>query len=1632
MSQQSSSSSELSYQDPEDLTTIDEIDEDIQNKYPKVDWKKPQIKADTYGRPLVIDTYRSVDTSLHHYDCLIHAFLTDVSPNFRALSKAEKDQYADWFRRKMFINFFDASTEAAARAEVAGVNVFLGEPHIQKLIDIFQINIIVFEKTGSGIRTSVNLGGTDDILEDEQFILIYNPGDAHFRGVRDMSTNTYMFDYDDGYAIAEKYAVGKDASLPRACPFVEGEDVIHEGQVKKIFEIVWEDARKGATQMNCIGVRFLKDGPIVLLQDISKKPKNVPVSAPAVPLPAVAAPPKQIPTPPPPPALPPPKSQVIVKGKSVPRPQAAPAPVEEPPKSKVVIKGKTAPLQKQEEAVVPPPSAPRPSFDLPTTKEGLLKDWREKVQRSDFDYRNELIKKMKADKIFPEEDESTLEKAAGLYPDVSDPNFVKKLMEKREFAESKQPSIKDQIRDGVNPCDPDQEFEISPVQRFVSRLLNPYTPYTSALLYHGVGVGKTCAAITIAEGYLEKNPRDQVYIVAPPNIQPGFERTIFDFDGLKIGKGIGESEMDSEMNTAKGCTGNTYLKLTGTLFEQDRKVIESRVKGLIRRRYKLMGYTQFANEIEALENSVPRKGGVDEINKKLREKYSGKVLIIDEAHNLRDIPDEGEEENLDAPGGVTELSDAAAGKKLTPFLRHVLTVAEGLTLVLLTGTPMYNSYSEIIFLLNLLLMNEKRGESLTKDKIFESNGSFRTGGEKVLGDVAGRYVSFMRGENPLTFPIRLKPLPGKDLKILTNWPTKAPNGSQIESEGTLPTVSEIQRANRFELPLVECYFQGENASDYKAYTERVAAGGLGIQNANALVQAGNWIFPGDEGEPIEYRIRNEGFENTFEAKTEAKQITFRSRTGKPTWLAEDQIATVSPKTEVLLKRLRTCNGCAFVYSRFVKSGALSIALALEANGYTPWGRERGFLADGIQAPGGLQCARCPLKREAHAGADHKFVAAKYVLLTGSEEYSPNNPLAIATQRRKENMFGEQIKVVVGSQVVSEGIDLRYIREIYVFDSWFHLNKLEQVIGRGIRTCSHALIPDPKLRNCTVYMLVNAFRPDPDGKTRETMDIYTYRRAIRKAVEVGRVTRVLKEYAIDCNLNHDAILVTGIAEKVQVIDGQGNKDVEGPVKIREASLNDTPFTALCDWEECDTYKCIPEIPVDPRKANEQTYTEFAAKWQEQKLLNRVRLLFQKKAGKDRQAFVTYPDFVDSFHDISEKARNMLIQSIIKSKSFYISLGGRRGRIIYKNGYFLFQPLEVMDESIPLALRIASYPVKRDSYIPEDVEGLPQVAKPARVVPEGVKKPEVKVQEEEPVEKSEVVEDFWTAISEWSTSIRNKDAVTSGIPPAVSTSVNVFFGRDEKLFRRSSERLGMISWLYESVKENDTYRSQLAEILQEIVWDEFLNPMQQLKLFLVWKSNPSDLQKYNHILSEHFVQEGGVVAFRFVDPRTGALRYFCGEKECSDLQKSVLEESESNRLKSVPITASTTGFLYGFLVPKKGDLIYKNVAPPGPGAKVEKGQECSISSQVSDHLRKLRELGAAFKTEKATDLDLNEEKLTGARKFENAVRACFLMDLVMRLMDRQMISRKRWFYKSISAKLAGHKGTFEKGMEAKANT
>jgi hypothetical protein len=1227
--------------------------------------------------------------------------------------------------------------------------------------------------------------------------------------------------------------------------------------------------------------------------------------------------------------------------------------------------------------------------------------------------------------------------------------FTERLLKKGEFAESKQESIAEQKARGVNPCDPDQEFELTPVQRFIGRFLSPQCPYYSALLYHGVGVGKTCAAITVAENYLEAYPRRSVFIVAPRNIQPGFRRTIFDNEGLEIPAAVGSP------NVARGCTGNTYLKLAGVEFEKDRAVVVKRVEQYIKSRYTFLGYLQFwryiTDILKQVSDAIPEPRRTQQRIAVLRKEFSGRMLIIDEAHNLRDSPGETDEDNADAPGGDIEQSESQAGKKLTPKLLEVLQAANGMKLVLLTGTPMYNNYDEIIFLFRLLLENDKKAPLSGRD-VFNPDGTFVKGGEEKLGLVASAYVSFMRGESPLSFPIRLKPV---EAPALTAWPVRSPTAVEIP---------EIERTRILNLPFVPVEYTGASAEEYKKLSQSIIeTKGLGIASIDEMVQGGNWMFP-VEGQ----RVRDTGFDAAFEEVSSGSLTQFKSRESAK-WLHRDQVSAYSPKTAFILKRIQTAQGVIFVYSRFIKSGALPLALALEANGYTPWspdGSRRPLLADGIQDDKKRQCALCSQRESGHtphAFEPKGFVPAKYVILTGGAGISPNNPAAIAAARGKENMDGGIVKVVIGSQVASEGIDLRFVREIYVFDSWFHLNKMEQVLGRGIRTCSHSLLtdvkgPDGKKRkrtNCTIHLLINQLT----GAEEESADMYMYRMAMAKAIQVGRVTRILKSWALDCNLNRSVTVVKGLVDEAHV-NAQG-QDADG-------SMNDSEFTNICDWmEDCGegpdgVFKCA--IEVVPSSEDMSTYDEYAGRWHEVQIKRLIRDVFEKGG----QPFIRYKRLEQTLEQtVPKQVLPSLLSEIIGNTSFRVTMGGKDGYILERNGFLLFQPFVLKDTRIPLALRVADVPLRRDVFEPVRVSAVKEVA------------PDAPAPSDAPADAAPSGENYWTSIKQIA-SIFDGGANFTEARTAALAKFKAQYGEGEK-YTREEERLTMVGWLYDDMSdpardysdaERQLYKAALKRAFLEFIWDS-LTPEEQMKLTLVEKG-ALELE----IAREQLLKDNTV--FRYMNPVTGKLVYMntnASSQIVPSAEAVVKLLDTSDPMNSLRCDTSQTGVIYGFMVPKikEGRLVFKTSTPPAVGGKPEKGAECAIVSTVLFHKQMLvgKLVGAAtdisiasimrslgykelilrkeimyetdFRKLKKKEKKLEDEIKKGQdktgelqsikaeiasataftgelklkvkeRSFENVERACALNELILRWLDcmeESKPSHKKYFYRPVAA-------------------
>ena len=123
---------------------------------------------------------------------------------------------------------------------------------------------------------------------------------------------------------------------------------------------------------------------------------------------------------------------------------------------------------------------------------------------------------------------------------------------------------------------------------------------------------------------------------------------------------------------------------------------------------------------------------------------------------------------------------------------------------------------EIIFLLNLLLSNDKR-PLVENKKIFLADGTFKEGGKEYLANTAQGYISYLRGEDPVTFPARIYPSNAVVPKFKYNM------------YGEL-----IPKKNRMQfLKIIECPMNMQHQYKYyKQLTENLTSHNIELNNAN--------------------------------------------------------------------------------------------------------------------------------------------------------------------------------------------------------------------------------------------------------------------------------------------------------------------------------------------------------------------------------------------------------------------------------------------------------------------------------------------------------------------------------------------------------------------------------------------------------------------------------------------------------------------------------------------------------------------------------------------------------------------------------------------------------------------------------
>lgn len=890
-----------------------------------------------------------------------------------------------------------------------------------------------------------------------------------------------------------------------------------------------------------------------------------------------------------------------------------------------------------------------------------------------------------------------------LYPSLDDPEFAYKISRRKEFYDTRyeRPDSAAAIEE-VSDKLCNAEFELAPHQMFVRNFLSFQTPYNGLLLYHGLGSGKTCSAISVSEemrAYLKQmDIAQRIIVVASPNVQENFKLQLFDERKLK--------EVDGLWNI-RACTGNKFLAEINPMNMKGlpREKVISQVKRIISTSYLFLGYIEFANYINkksAVESDLSADKKSRLVQKKLQKLFGNRLIIIDEVHNIR-------------------MTDDNKDKRVAVELEKLVTNVKNMRLLLLSATPMYNSYKEIVWLLSLLNSNDGRSKFAVKD-VFDSSGRFRVGpdgeevGKEMLMRKATGYVSFVRGENPYTFPFRIWPAEFSPENTYASVPKPSVqlNGTAIRQPLEMLSIflagcGQVQqigydyiidhlKENAGKEP-------GRNMPDF----ENMEA--FGYTLLQRPLEALNMVYPDDrlgdtKVDPKELvgkaglsrimrfkETNSPMFRGDFEYKSDAYGRIF----------SPGEIGKYSGKIKNICDRIINSQGVVLIYSQYIDGGVVPIALALEELGFKRAGSDRSLFkaepTEGIDA--------VSFKPRSQTAGD--FNQASYIMITGDKALSPDNVQDLKLATNIDNKDGKQVKVILISQAGSEGLDFKFIRQVHVLEPWYNMNRIEQIIGRAVRTCSHKDLPFA-LRNVEIY-LYGTVLEDPRN---EAADIYVYRLAELKALQIGVVTRALKEASVDCLLNFEQSGFT-VQDMDLVV-----KQVLSSGGIINYQVGDKPFTSTCDYMSKCAYKCKPVESVGPDDVTMDTYSESFIMMNTDKIIQRVRDSFKDGFFFRKDRLVAQINAVKNYPLMQiNAALNQLVED---KNEFIVDMYDRIGRLVNIGDLYLFQPVELNDSHISIYDRSVPVQYKRDKMVFENV-GDTKVAdvKDAKIVaqPVGVK-------------------------------------------------------------------------------------------------------------------------------------------------------------------------------------------------------------------------------------------------------------------------------------------------------------------------
>lgn len=217
------------------------------------------------------------------------------------------------------------------------------------------------------------------------------------------------------------------------------------------------------------------------------------------------------------------------------------------------------------------------------------------------------------------------------------------------------------------------------------------------------------------------------------------------------------------------------------------------------------------------------------------------------------------------------------------------------------------------------------------------------------------------------------------------------------------------------------------------------------------------------------------------------------------------LSVLSPKFARMLHHIKLTPGLVFGYSQFRSVEGIELfTRVLIANGFEQYESGRTELSDKTFEIGHMVrynipetnqwicCVITSIEQDesgefnnykiSHTNSENietiydvrheQIYRCRFALWTGSESKNLRQEI-LQVYKNNQNMYGQNLLVLLTTSSGSEGINLKFVRQVHILEPYWNRVRIDQVIGRARRIESHILLPADQ-QNVSVYEYISQF------------------------------------------------------------------------------------------------------------------------------------------------------------------------------------------------------------------------------------------------------------------------------------------------------------------------------------------------------------------------------------------------------------------------------------------------------------------------------------------------------------------------------------------------------------------------------